>query len=74
MVEDAKWELAILATVQGFYEKLLQESLEGEVPVPQGLEAISLQENDGDVHSTLSRMRRWLTLLDMAITPAFWCD
>lgn len=70
MVEDPKWELAILATVQGFYEKLLQESLEGEVPVPQGLEAISLQENDGDVHITLTRMRRWLTLLDMAITPA----
>ncbi len=70
MVEDPKWELAILATVQGFYEKLLQESLEGEVPIPQGLEAISLQENDGDVHVTLTRMRRWLTLLDMAITPA----
>jgi hypothetical protein len=70
VVEDAKWELAILATVQGFYEKLLQESLEGEVPVPQGLEAISLQETDGDVHITLTRMRRWLTLLDMAITPA----
>jgi hypothetical protein len=70
LVEDPKWELAILATVQGFYEKLLQTPLEGEVPVPQGLEAISLQETDGDVHITLTRMRRWLTLLDMAITPA----
>ncbi len=70
LAEDPKWELAILATVQGFYEKLLQESLEGEVPVPQGLEAISLQEADGDVHLTLTHMRRWLTLLDMAITPA----
>ena len=70
MAEDPKWELAILATVQGFYEKLLQTPLEGEVPVPQGLEAISLQESDGDVHITLTRMRRWLTLLDMAITPA----
>lgn len=70
MVEDPKWELAILATVQGFYEKLLQESVEGEVPVPVGLEAISLQQADGDVHETLGRMRRWLRLLDMAITPA----
>jgi hypothetical protein len=70
LVEDPKWELAILATVQGFYEKLLQEPLEGEVPVPQGLEAISLQQDDGDVHQTLSRMRRWLRLLDMAVTPA----
>jgi hypothetical protein len=69
LVEDPKWELAILATVQGFYEKLLQEALDGEVPVPSGLEAISLQQSDGDVHLTLSMMRRWLRLLDLAITP-----
>jgi hypothetical protein len=70
LVEDPKWELAILATVQGFYEKLLQNSVGGEVPVPVGLEAISLQQADGDVHETLATMRRWLRLLDMAITPA----
>jgi hypothetical protein len=70
LVEDPKWELAILATVQGFYEKLLQDSIGGEVPVPVGLEAISLQQADGDVHETLATMRRWLRLLDMAITPA----
>jgi hypothetical protein len=70
LVEDPKWELAILATVQGFYEKLLQDSVGGEVPVPVGLEAISLQQADGDVHETLAAMRRWLRLLDMAITPA----
>ncbi|MCU1299049.1 MAG: hypothetical protein JWO91_3327 [Acidobacteriaceae bacterium] len=69
MTEDPKWELAILATVQGFYEKLLQGNVQGEVPVPAGLEAISLQE-DGDVQETLAKMRRWLRLLDMAITPA----
>jgi hypothetical protein len=67
--EDPKWELAILATVQGFYEKLLQEHLGGEVPVPAGLEEISLQ-SDGDVHATLLSMHRWLRLLDLAITPA----
>ena len=70
MVEDPKWELAILATVQGFDEKLLQDSVGGEVPVPAGLEAISLQQGDGDVPATLDRMRRWLRLLDQAITPA----
>jgi hypothetical protein len=70
VVEDPKWELAILATVQGFYEKLLQDSIGGEVPVPAGLEAISLQEGDGEVHATLDKMRRWLRLLDQAITPA----
>ncbi len=70
LVEDPKWELAILATVQGFYEKLLQDCVGGEVPVPAGLEAISLQEGDGEVHATLDKMRRWLHLLDQAITPA----
>jgi len=70
VVEDPKWELAILATVQGFFEKLLQSSIDGEVPVPLGLEAISLQQSEGDVHETLGKMRRWLRLLDLAITPA----
>jgi len=69
LVDDPKWELAILATVQGFYEKLLQEPVGGEVPVPAGLEAVSLQD-DNDVHQTLAAMYRWLRLLDMAITPA----
>ena len=69
MAEDPKWELAILATVQGFYEKLLQESVEGEVPVPAGLETVSLQ-GDSDVGEMLGAMRRWLRLLDMAISPA----
>ncbi|MBZ5704975.1 MAG: hypothetical protein LAN63_06445 [Acidobacteriia bacterium] len=70
MAEDPKWDLAILATVQGFSEKLLQDYVQGELPVPQGLEAISLQQSDGDAYDTLARMRRWLRLLDMATTPA----
>lgn len=70
MVEDPKWELAILATVQGFYEKLLQKPVSGEVPVPAGLEAISLQDSGSNVTQTLSQMHRWLRLLDLAITPA----
>ena len=69
MAEDPKWELAILATVQGFYEKLLQEAVEGEVPVPAGLETVSLQ-GDSDVGEMLGAMRRWLRLLDMAISPS----
>jgi hypothetical protein len=69
LVEDPKWELAILATVQGFYEKLLQPCVGGEVPVPAGLEAISLQ-NEEDVLATLASMHRWLRLLDLAINPA----
>ncbi|MGH9529652.1 MAG: hypothetical protein ACRD2S_07015 [Terriglobales bacterium] len=38
--------------------------------MPSGLEAVSLQQSDGSVTETLSSMRRWLRLLDMAITPA----
>ena len=70
MVEDPKWELAILATVQGFYEKLLQGSVRGEVPVPAGLEAASLQQGEGNLSEILALMHRWLRVLDMAITPA----
>jgi len=69
LADDLKWELAILATVQGFYEKLLQGPVGGEVPVPAGLEAVSLQSDD-DIAGTLSSMHRWLRLLDLAITPA----
>lgn len=70
MAEDPKWELAILASVQSFYEKLLQVPLEGEVPVPYGLDAHSIQQANGDITETLSLMHRWLRMLDMSITPA----
>ena len=69
MAEDLKFELAILATVQGFYQKLMKESLGGDVPIPAGLDEDSLRSSDG-LPDTLSRMYRWLHLLDMAITPA----
>ena len=34
MAEDLRFELAILATVQGFYQKLLRDTLGGDVPIP----------------------------------------
>ncbi|MBV9342273.1 MAG: hypothetical protein JO159_15485 [Acidobacteria bacterium] len=68
LAEDPKWELAILATVQGFYVKLLEEFLRGEVPVPSGLEIVS--PHGDQAGETLARMRRWMSLLDLAITPA----
>ena len=70
MAEDLKFELSILATVQGFYQKLMRDSLGGDVPVPKGLDEVSLRQSEGDLAETLSRMYRWLHLLDMAITPA----
>lgn len=70
MAEDLKFELSILATVQGFYQKLMGASLGGDVPVPAGLDVDALRHSERDLPSTLSRMYRWLHLLDMAITPA----
>lgn len=70
MAEDLKFELAILATVQGFYQKLLKDQLGGDVPLPRGLDEDSLRQAEGDLPETLSRMYRWLHVLDMAITPA----
>ena len=69
MAEDPKWELALLATVQSFYQRLMGEHLGGEIPTPAGLtpEAIG---RDEDVRATLSRMKVWIQLLDMAVTPA----
>ena len=70
MGDDLRFELAILATVQGFYQKLMIASLGGEVPVPSGLDEDALRHSEGELPNTLSRMYRWLHLLDMAITPA----
>ena len=69
MVEDPKWELAILATVQGFYEKLLEQFVGEEVPVPGGLEDVASQPDD-QVIKTLSLMHCWLRLLELAVSPA----
>ena len=70
MAEDLKFELSILATVQGFYQKLMKDSLGGDVPIPSGLDEDALRQSEGELPETLSRMYRWLHLLDMAITPA----
>jgi hypothetical protein len=70
LAEDLRFELAILATVQGFYQKLMKDALGGEVPIPSGLDEDALRHTDRELPTTLSRMYRWLHLLDMAITPA----
>lgn len=69
MVEDPKWELALLATVQAFYHRLLSEHLGGQLPAPAELAADVISRND-DLPLTLQRMQLWIQLLDMAITPA----
>ncbi len=69
MAVDLNWELTILEIVQGFYLNLLRDALQDEVTPPRGLEAESLRARDRDVAVLLPAMRRWLKLLDMALTP-----
>jgi hypothetical protein len=69
LTEDPKWELALLATVQSFYQRLLSDQLGGELPAPAELAPDVISHTD-DVRSTLDRMQLWIQLLDMAITPA----
>lgn len=69
MAEDPKWELALLATVQGFYQRLMSDHLGGEIPEPAALTPQAIGHTD-DVRGTLEHMKVWIQLLDMAITPA----
>jgi hypothetical protein len=69
LLEDPKWELALLATVQSFYQRLLSDQLGGQLPSPAELAPEVISHTD-DVRSTLDRMQLWIQLLDMAITPA----
>jgi hypothetical protein len=69
LVEDPKWELALLATVQSFYQRLLSDQLGGELPAPAEL-APDVISHASDVRTTLDRLQLWIQLLDMAITPA----
>jgi hypothetical protein len=68
--EDPKWELSILANVSGFYQKLLRDYLQGELPVHPGLEDAAIHQAHANLREILGKMHRWLQLLDMAITPA----
>ncbi len=69
MAIDLNWELTILEIVHGFYLNLLRDILEEEVTPPRGLEDDSLRARDRQPTLLLPAMRRWLKLLDMAISP-----
>jgi len=69
LAEDPKWELALLATVQGFYQRLLADQLGGEIPTPAELTP-EVVGQASDVRDTLGRMNIWIHLLDIAVTPS----
>ena len=70
MVEDPKWELAIGETVYSFYRKLLRDCVQEPVPLPTDLHLISLGELDQHFPDPLARIRGWLKLFDLAVTPS----
>lgn len=70
MAEDSKFELAIVETVFGFYRKLLQDSVQEPVPLPLDLHKMSLGDLDQYFPDPLTRLRGWLKLLDMAVSPS----
>ena len=69
MAEDPKWELALLATVQSFYQRLVGEHLGAEIPTPHELTPEAIGQTT-DIRHTLNRLTVWLELFDMAVTPA----
>ncbi len=69
MTEDPKWELALLASVQGFYQRLVGEHLGADLPVPSELTPEAIGQAS-DIRRTLGRMNVWIQLLDIAVTPA----
>jgi hypothetical protein len=69
LVEDPQWELALLATVQAFYQRLLSEQIGGQLPAPAEL-APDVIGHAQDLRPTLQKMHLWIQLLDMAINPA----
>ncbi len=48
----------------------MRDALGGDVPIPSGLDEDALRHSERELPTTLSRMYRWLHLLDLAITPA----
>ena len=69
LVDDPQWELALLATVQSFYQRLLGIQLGGELPVPAELTSEVIAQTT-DVRATLNQMQLWIQVLDMAIPAA----
>lgn len=68
MAQDQIRELLDLVAVHGFYMDLIKRSLGHGVPMPQDTsEAVTNLQ--GRIRHSIEVLRRWLALLDMAITP-----
>jgi hypothetical protein len=68
LAQDQIRELLDLIAVHGFYMDLVKRSLGHGVPMPQDTsEAVTNLQ--GRIRHSIEVLRRWLALLDMAITP-----
>jgi len=69
LVDDPRWEIALLATVQAFFQRLLSDHIGGPLPTPAELTADAVAQS-ADAQVTHQQIHLWIQFLDMAITPA----
>ena len=69
VVDDPRWEIALLATVQAFFQRLLSDHIGGPLPTPAELTADAVALS-ADAQTTYRQIHLWIQFLDMAITPA----
>ncbi len=68
MAQDQIRELLDLIAVHGFYMDLIKRNLGHGVPMPQDT-SDAVTNLQGRIQHSIEVLRRWLALLDMAITP-----
>lgn len=71
-MESPKQNLRDMATVHGFYSRLLKDKLGHEIPVPQEVAAAAAEQEK--ISESLQLLGRWLSLLDLAIAPVMVRD
>ena len=69
LVDDPRWEIGLLATVQAFFQRLLSDHIGGPLPTPAELTADAVALS-ADAQATYRQIHLWIQFLDMAITPA----
>ncbi|MDP9268615.1 MAG: hypothetical protein M3P27_09880 [Acidobacteriota bacterium] len=72
MAQDPIRQLLDLVAVHGFYLSLLENVTGEAVPVPRG--AAAAEREGTPVEQSISVLRRWLNILDMAISPPMFRD
>lgn len=72
MPQDPIRQLLDLVAVHGFYLTVLEQVIGEPVPVPRG--AAAEDQKGTPVDQSISILRRWLNILDMAVAPPMFRD